>query len=118
VGFDTDPPCYIVVHLLDTLTWADSARALFQHALPADTSAMAQEYCAGHPEVRVRAARHTVAGLMAFASRIDSVFGEPGLRVRGGVRVTPEALIDSALLTGSLFWPALVNAGHYRLMKR
>jgi hypothetical protein len=32
----------MVVHLSDTLHWADSARALFQHALPADTSELAQ----------------------------------------------------------------------------
>lgn len=96
VGFDSDFPCNIAVHMLDTLAWADSARDLFQHALPPDTSVLAQEYCAGHPKVHVRAARYSLAQLMTFASRIGRVLGEPSLRVRGSVRVTPETLIVGA----------------------
>ena len=96
VGFDSDFPCSVVVHLLDTLAWADSARALFRHALAADTSAVSREYCSGRPEVRVHAARYSVTALMAFARRIDTVLAEPALRVRGSVRVTPETLIVGA----------------------
>src|SRR5688572_21852846 len=98
VGFSTDDidPCYMVVHLIDTLAWADSARALFRHALPDDTSEVAQQYCAGHTEVRVRAARYSVAELSAFVSRIDSVLAEPELRVRGGAWFTAESLIVTA----------------------
>jgi hypothetical protein len=88
--------CYVTVHLMDTLRWADSARALFRHALPPDTSEVAQQHCGGHPEVRVRAARYTRAELRAFASRIDTVLAEPALRVRSSVRVTPETLIVGA----------------------
>jgi hypothetical protein len=95
VDFDSDPPCYMVVHLSDTLHWADSARALFQHALPADTSELAQTYCAGHPEVRVRATRYTRAQLTSFVKQMDSVLAEPALRVRGGAWFAGETLIVS-----------------------
>ena len=55
VDFDSDFPCHVVVYLLNPPTWGDSARALFRPALPADTSELSRTYCAGRPEVRVRA---------------------------------------------------------------
>jgi hypothetical protein len=96
VDFVNDAPCHIVVYLMNPRTWGDSARALFRRALPADTSELSRAYCAGRPEVRVRPSRHTRSELSAFANRITTVLGEPGLRVRGSIRVTPETLIVGA----------------------
>jgi hypothetical protein len=96
VGFASDNPCNIVVYLMNPRTWGDSARALFRHALPADTSELSQVYCGGRPEVRARASRYTYAELSAFANRITTMLREPSLRVRGSVRVTPETLIVGA----------------------
>jgi hypothetical protein len=95
VGFDSDYPCHVVVHLTDTLPWADSARALFRHALPADTSEVAQSYCGGHPEVRVRRARYPLAQLWAFKNHIDTILAEPGVQARGSAWFTAETLIVS-----------------------
>ena len=94
VDFDTEV-CHVTVYLVDTLHWADSARALFRPALPPDTSEVAQEYCGGTPEVRVRAAQYTRTALWAFARRIDTILAEPLLRVRGSAWLQGDSLIVS-----------------------
>ena len=96
VDFESNAPCSITVYLMDTHSWGDSARALFRHALPPDTSALAREYCAGRPQVQVQKARYTRAELGTFAERITTVLQEPALKVRSSVRVRPETLIVGA----------------------
>jgi hypothetical protein len=96
VDFASDNLCNIVVYLMNPRTWGDSARALFRHALPADTSVLSREYCGGRPEVHVRASRYASAELSALANRITTMLREPSLKVRGSIRVTPETLIVGA----------------------
>jgi hypothetical protein len=96
VDFASDNPCNTVVYLMNPRTWGDSARALFRHALPADTSVLSREYCGGQPEVHVRASRYTSAELSALANRITTMLREPSLKVRGSIRVTPETLFVGA----------------------
>lgn len=85
--------CEVVVHLVDTLHWADSARALFRYVLPEDSSELSQQYCGGHPEVLVRSARYARGELRDFVMRIDSVIREPALGARGGAWSRGDTLI-------------------------
>jgi hypothetical protein len=96
VGFEDHAPCDVIVYLADTLGWADSARALFRHALPADTVVYPLHGCTGPARVRVRQTRYSLAELSAFAERVAPVLREPSLRLRGWVGIKPDSLVVTA----------------------
>lgn len=84
--------CVVDTYLVDTLGWADSARALFRHTRPR---------CEGPPEVRVHTARYTRDEMQTLGSRLSEILAEPGIRVRGYAYVHADGSITITAQNGA-----------------
>lgn len=92
VTFEDPSPCLLIVYLADTLSAADSARALFRHALGYEGFASLDE-CPEGARVQVRRSAYTRAQRAALLRRLQAILGDSLLRLKGGVSAGPELFI-------------------------
>jgi hypothetical protein len=92
VAFEDPSPCLIIVYLADTLRAADSARALFRHALGYEGFAGLDE-CPEGARVQVRRSEYTRVQRTALLRRLQAVLSDSLLRLKGEVSAGPEQFI-------------------------
>ena len=93
VTFEDASPCLLIVYLADTASMADSARALFRHALPYEGYASLEECPGERARVEVRRSEYTRAQRAELLRRLQTVLSDSLIRLKGEVTAGPEKFI-------------------------